>query len=158
MKSQTIHQEKVEQFMKLAGQEVPDRPNEPSKEVRILRAKLIFEEAMETIMKGLGVCIGVSGSTEEMLRKITNMEFEFDAHQPFNLIETVDGCCDLKVVTTGTLSACGVHDLQCQIAVDSNNLAKFGPGSYRREDGKWIKPPGHAAPNFQQILDSQSEI
>ena len=68
------------------------------------------------------------------------------------MVETIDGCCDLAVVTTGTLSACGVPDLPFQQAVDQNNLEKFGPGNTIRDDGKLIKPPGHKPPDIAGIL------
>jgi predicted HAD superfamily Cof-like phosphohydrolase len=38
-------------------------------------------------------------------------------------------------------------------AVDQNNLAKFGPGGHRREDGKWVKPPDHKPPDIAGLLD-----
>ena len=43
------HQQRVDEFMRLAKQNLPAVPTEPSEEVRLLRAKLIFEEAVETI-------------------------------------------------------------------------------------------------------------
>jgi predicted HAD superfamily Cof-like phosphohydrolase len=70
-----------------------------------------------------------------------------------DLLQVIDGCCDIKVVTTGTLSAFGVHDSPFQQEVDRTNLAKFGPGGHRRDDGKWIKPPDWQPPRIQQILD-----
>jgi predicted HAD superfamily Cof-like phosphohydrolase len=69
-----------------------------------------------------------------------------------NTAEVIDGCCDLKVVTTGTLSAFGLPDELFQEEVDTNNLAKFGPGGRRREDGKWVKPPNHKPPDIAGLL------
>lgn len=129
----------VDEFMRLAKQEIPEKPIEPSEEVRLLRAKLIYEEALETIN-----ALGVS---------IINNEFKITG--PFDMVEVVDGCCDLKVVTTGTLTAIGVDDIDVQLEVDKNNLDKFGPGHSIREDGKLIKPPNHQPPNIRQILIEQ---
>lgn len=142
--------------MRLAGQEVPSRPKEPSEETRLLRARLILEEAFETLSKGLGVGICFDPRVASKEWRTSNLLFA--CISPFNMVETIDGCCDLKVVTTGTLSACGIHDMNPQIEVDNNNLAKFGPGGYRREDGKWIKPTGHKAPDLQSIIDLQEEL
>ena len=43
------HQLSVEEFMRNALQDVPDDPALPNEVVRLLRARLIFEEAKETI-------------------------------------------------------------------------------------------------------------
>lgn len=146
----TAHQLSVEQFMRLAKQEVPSTPTEPSEEVRLLRAKLIFEEAMETI-KALGVVASISLGCDEY---IDVDEFPvFSARGKFNMVEVIDGCCDIKVVITGTLIACGIPDEPFQVLVDQNNLEKFGPGHSWRDDGKLIKPPGHKPPDIAGRLE-----
>lgn len=137
----TPHQHRVERFMMKANQEVPRYPVIPNRETRRLRANLILEEAAETV-RALGF---------QCVTKIFSKEVE-----P-NLVEIVDGCADISVVTIGTLSACGVSDQPILEAVDANNLAKFGPGSCRREsDGKWIKPPGHKPPDIMALLREQA--
>lgn len=148
--SRSKHQLKVNWFMEKAGQEVPVKPKEPSEKVRILRAKLIFEEAMETICDGLGVEIRTKGG-DSIAQIIEELEYEVEAL--FDMVETVDGCCDIKVVTTGTLSACGIPDEEVQKLVDDNNLAKFGPGHKIREDGKLLKPEGHKPPDIKGYLE-----
>jgi predicted HAD superfamily Cof-like phosphohydrolase len=132
----------VNDFMRQARQELPDAPTIPSPEVRRLRAKLILEEALETI-EALGFWARVEGQDWSLE----------DRYEP-NLPLIVDGCCDLKVVTTGTLSACGIPDQPFQDMVDENNLAKFGPGHTIRSDGKLIKPPGHKPPDIQGMIES----
>lgn len=154
----TKHYGMVRRFMQLAKQTVPNKPTEPSAEDRILRAKLIYEEALETINKGLGV--SVLFTFKESVSFPNSMEVSFLANMDFNMAELVDGCCDLKVVTTGTLVACGVPDGAFQQIVDQNNLDKFGPGHTFREDGKLIKPPNHQPPpiaEYLQQLESRSE-
>jgi hypothetical protein len=64
-----------------------------------------------------------------------------------NLEQIVDGCCDIKVVTTGTLIACGVPDILFQDMVDENNLEKAKNWTIR-EDGKFIKHPDHKPPDI----------
>lgn len=138
------HQQRVDQFMRLAHQELPTSPAMPAFPVRKLRANIIFEEALETL-EGLGFLPYWNGDSWTLK----------EIHTP-DLVKAVDGCADLRVVTTGTLSAMGVHDLALQEEVDRNNLMKFGPGSYRREsDGKWMKPPGHQPPDILGILRAQ---
>lgn len=144
------HQRRVEEFMRLANQAVPPKPIVPSREIRHLRAKIILEEAIETI-HGLGFNICLTGGHRILAED--NFELSSDGHVPPDLVEIVDGCADIRVVTTGTLSACGVPDKLVQFEVDQNNLAKFGPGGYRREsDGKWMKPPGHKPPRIKEIV------
>ena len=138
----TEHQLRVEKFMRLAGQQVPARPIMVSSEVRKLRANLIFEEALETI-RGLGFNLHLDKDGYYVLDEVG----------PPDIVQIVDGCADVSVVTTGTLSAIGVSDVPILEMVDQNNLEKFGPGSYRREsDGKWMKAPGHKAPDIMGAL------
>ena len=142
----TEHQERVEQFMKAAGQELPTTPILPDFYTRKLRAKLILEEALETV-EALGFALYTPEGL--MITKGTlNLQEEYTA----DLEEIIDGCCDISVVTIGTLSACGVPDQPFLEEVDSNNLAKFGPGGHRREDGKWVKPPNHKPPAIAEVL------
>ena len=144
----TEHQRRVEKFMAHAAQDVPGVPVVPSLSVRELRARLILEEALETIT-ALGFIVVKS-------KKGDGLEV-FASGEP-NLIEIVDGCADVSVVTIGTLSACGVHDAPILELVDNNNLAKFGPGSHRRKDGKWEKPPGHKPPDILEALRAQRYV
>ena len=132
--------------MRLAKQELPPSPCMPSAAIRQLRAELIYEEAMETV-QALGFrLVGVNG----------NRPMFVESEKP-NLIELIDGCCDVAVVTTGTLSACGVPDEIFQNAVNENNLAKFGPGHSWRADGKLVKPPGHKPPDIEGLLKSLNQ-
>ncbi len=170
------HQNAVNKFMELGGQELPPKPVIPSLEVRKLRAKLILEEACETIA-ALGFEINITPSSREVL----------EVWEP-NLVEIIDGCCDLRVVTTGTLSACGIKDIRPQELVDENNLEKFkwtdeeikhffneegvkpdfrwskrkvGEELYTvvfRKDGKIIKPPSHTKVNLASEIERQNKL
>lgn len=182
--TKTDHQLRVECFMKLAGQEVPATPTIPSKEVRLLRAKLILEEALETITAlGFNVYSHFDKAYNLSLERL-----QFENENPASLEEIADGCADLSVVNTGTLSACGIHDQELLEEVDKSNLAKFevpkclehgvdmmlrnnndvgdykccipgclesGVGGYKRSDGKWIKPPDWKKPNISKVLQEQ---
>lgn len=142
----TEHQKRVEAFMMKAGQAVPLIPIIPDLETRKLRANIILEEALETI-KGLGF---------EVNQTMPDGELEVEEAFTPDIIEVVDGCADISVVTIGTLSAFGVKDAPILEAVDLNNLGKFGPGSYRREsDGKWMKPPGFKPADIMGLLKEQ---
>ena len=134
-------QKQIEEFMILAKQNIPDVPTVPSVKERELRANLIIEEVLETIVKGLGFVVEIRDGK-------VNLEHIGDG----DIVELIDGCCDIEVVTKGTLSAYGVPDRPFQTAVNLNNLAKFGPGHWLREDGKLMKPPGHKPPDIAGIL------
>lgn len=144
------HQRMVDEFMVRAKQELPLKPTIPGEAVRRLRAKIILDEVIETI-HGLGFDVVLTGGHRILAEG--NFELSNAGHIPPDLDEIVDGCADIKVVTTGTLSACGVPDELVQLEVDINNLAKFGPGGYRREDGKWVKPPTHKPPRIREIIE-----
>lgn len=146
-KLKSTHQQRVEMFMAKAGQNVPAKPTLPDEPTRFLRAKLTLEEAIETI-NALGYAVKVTAPGVYGLDKM---------FEP-NLEEIVDGCADSIVIATGTLSACGVSDVAIQDEVDNNNLSKFAPGSYRREDGKWIKPPTWTPPKIKEILVGQGGV
>lgn len=154
------HQVRIEEFMRKAGQDVPVTIGVPNKETRILRARLMTEELLETIQKGLGVEMVLD---DDLMINFDKIEFYDSAEiMPFgqakypSLHEIMDGCGDLSVTTIGTLSACGCHDLPILKEVDKSNLAKFGPGSYKDpKTGKWIKPPNHKPADMTKCVLEQ---
>ncbi len=147
------HQIAVEAFMRYAGQYRPPKPCEPITEVRALRARLILEEAFETV-NALGFDVYIRH--EPGVVNFCQLELK-GSPTGFNLVEAVDGCCDLKVVTTGTLSAMGVADDAVQNIVDAANLRKFGPGSYKDANGKWQKPPDFVPPQEDLLRELQQQ-
>lgn len=148
------HQLAVDEFMTRAGQHLPDKPTIPDAATRILRAKLIMEEALETI-EAMGVFCYAQDDSYGCPLEFDHLEFEEDEGKEVDIVGVVDGCCDIAVVTTGTLSAFGISNINPQRLVDESNLAKFGEGGYCREDGKWIKPPNWQAPDLAGELIRQ---
>ncbi|MDA3922726.1 MAG: hypothetical protein PF501_18920 [Salinisphaera sp.] len=152
MNETTEHYESVRHFMRLAGQATPKSPTEMDSATRELRARLLIEEVMETINDGLGVRVSAPDG-----HRLHADSFSFDgSDDEANLVELLDGCCDVNVITTGTLIAAGLTDAGPQMLVDENNLAKFGPGGHRRADGKWIKPADHQAPDLAGEIRRQA--
>lgn len=139
------HQHRVEHFMMRGGQDVPALPTIPDEQSRILRARLIMEEALETI-GALGVCVGHKDAALDMQTLL------FDTCSEPDLEKIIDGCCDIKVVTTGTLSACGVPDDPFQEEVDQNNLWKVKDGVKKSPEGKILKPEGWRPPRIAELL------
>lgn len=146
----TLHQQCVDTFMLNARQELPDIPTVPDVKIRELRARIILEEALETV-KALGFA-----ARAKVFETKTEIELE-DMFEP-DLVEIADGCWDIAVVTTGTLSACGISDEKGQCLVDEANLEKFGPGHTIRADGKLIKPPDFKPPDIERLLKEQGWI
>ncbi len=146
----TDHYDRIKTFMQLAGQDTPEYPTEPSLEIRKLRAKLILEEALETIEAlGFEVWGDVDGGDCEDNPYTVEL---IENSKGFNLVEVIDGCCDISVVTIGTLIACGVPDNPFLEEVDGNNLNKIRRGTIRK-DGKLIKPTDHKPPIIKEILE-----
>jgi predicted HAD superfamily Cof-like phosphohydrolase len=157
MSDRSKHQRRVEEFMVKAGQQVAPYPSMPPDDARLLRAKLIFEEAMETIT-ALGVDVMVDQRTgQQGPAPLSDGAYQLvlNPRRSPNMLEIADGCADISVVTIGTLSACGIADKPLLEEVDSANLRKFGPGSKRREDGKWLKPPDWTPPDIAGVLSRQ---
>ncbi len=154
----TNHQQRVLEFMLRAKQDCPMTPKIPDEKVRLLRARLILEEALETI-DALGVTVRTCEESGDKDLIPISMEFlKFYADKKPDIVGVADGCADVSVVTTGTLIAFGIRDEPLLECVDASNLSKFGPGHSYREDGKLIKPPNFAAPDIQSVLTKQGLI
>ncbi len=134
--NESLHLQQVRRFMKGAGQATYGIGVIPAVEDRRRQAALIAEEA--------GELIGGLGFSFEYLVE--------ESVEGFNLVETIDGALDLRVVSTGVLVMCGLPDISLQNLVDENNLAKLGPGSSIREDGKLQKPDDHRAPDVGTMI------
>lgn len=87
-----------------------------------LRAELIREEARETV----------------------------EAIERGDLVEAIDGMCDLLCVTYGTALEFGVNLAPYWDEVHRTNMAK--QGGPVREDGKRLKPPGWTPPDIAGLL------
>lgn len=173
----TQEQYLVIQFMKLFQQELHAKPTIPSLESRKLRAKLIMEEALETV-----AALGLSVEwTSIHCQQITPNSIAFyESNQP-NLVEIADGLADLHYVAyCGTGAACGIDMEPVFAEVHRSNMSKmwtkedikqakklhptgvvehYGGGLYRiLVDGKVIKSPSYSPANITQVLAKQGPI
>lgn len=145
--NRTAHQQRIDEFMTLAGQQLPMFPILPGEDVRRFRAAIILEEALETI-KALGFTLlinvpnaGYDGGFSQICQPEWISISQTQVYEP-SLVEIADGCGDLSVVTIGTLTACGIADQPVLEAVDQNNLNKFKPRCPNcKEEMKLIKTP-----------------
>lgn len=141
-------------FMLKAEQFCPERPTIPTLDIRRLRAQLIMEEALEQC-EALGVTPHIETSAGTFLVSEQTLRF-YRGPEP-SLVEIADSTADQVYVSVGCAIACGIEMEPIWKLVQDSNLAKFGPGSYRREDGKQMKPPGWKAPTegIEQALKDQ---
>ena len=141
----TNEQEQVKSWMAAYGQETPEKPVIPSLEVRKLRAKLILEEALETI-SALGFSRVPSFGPGGLFEGHVLVEHE----EGPNLLEIADGCEDLKVVTEGTLVACGLVVEQEGEKTISQRCDEKGEGV----GPEYIHFTGFSDPLFNEVMRS----
>jgi predicted HAD superfamily Cof-like phosphohydrolase len=65
---------------------------------------------------------------------------------------------DLVWVLLGTAVRFGIDLPDVWYEVKKANMAKFGPGLHRREDGKLLEPPGWTPPDIEGILLCQDAL
>lgn len=159
-------------FTKAAA--LPHSPNQkveksykvPKAEIRMLLAKLVFEEALETI-RALGIAIEFSDG--EYTHDVTGIEIDrfdiVDAHDPvlpLDIDTIIDGACDTIYVATGVLVAMGVPDLPHLAEVCRANDRKFPKGvATIGAHGKYLKPAGWKGPDHaarRKVLKSRTNL
>lgn len=134
-------------------QAVPDKPYTiPDTATRLLLAKLIFEEAMETI-SDLGCRFLEDGTFSELT-------VDEECSDKLDINGIIDGCCDTIYVCTGALAAMGVPDLPHLIEVCRANNDKFpgGEAIINPTTGKYLKPEGWKAPDHDKVRNNYIDI
>jgi predicted HAD superfamily Cof-like phosphohydrolase len=114
-----------------------------------LRARLIMEESFETITAMYGYDDQFGELKAKVMALIDTTEVNVD------LVGVVDGCADVDYVVAGTRLSFGVKGLPVAKTVHRSNMAKLGPGSWIREDGKQMKPQGWQGPDILGELITQ---
>jgi len=177
----TKEQQRVKEWMRKFGQECPDKPTQINEKTAILRAKLILEEALETILKGLGIEVIVRRDASSVHISESNfkdeVEFEFIKAKEVNLVEVADGISDIMVVAEGTAVACGIDSEPVHQEVLRSNDSKLYTSEeivalptgfscelvsdsekgflVKNEDGKVQKSPSYFPANILSILEKQ---
>lgn len=137
---------RVAEFMEEAGQKIKYSPETPDDETRLLAAKLIFEEAKETIDSlGCRIVAKATGGLEVIVLNAST----------FNMAEAVDGCLDTIYVCHWALNAMGVADELPMLEVCDANERKFAEGHWIDGDGKLRKPPGWVGPDIAGAIEAQ---
>jgi predicted HAD superfamily Cof-like phosphohydrolase len=112
---------------------------------RKLRAKLILEEAIETV-HALGFDVEVHAAPNGEL-----VDFELRDNRQTNWVEAVDGLCDLIYVTMGLGVEAGFSLAPFFAEVHHSNMTKVGGPV--REDGKGLKPESWQPPRIGYLWD-----
>jgi predicted HAD superfamily Cof-like phosphohydrolase len=121
-------QEDIVALMKQFNQEVKDSPELPDPAIRLLRARLVFEEALEFV-KGCGCTVALTtpAPAGAMAPVIDDIAVELDPNGAPDLTEYVDGCIDQLVVTYGALNAAGLKAQSAWDEVQRSNMSKAWP-------------------------------
>jgi predicted HAD superfamily Cof-like phosphohydrolase len=118
-------QDDIETLMQLFNQQVKAAPELPDAETRLLRARLVFEEAIEFV-KGCG-CTVTRSNGEAQSAVIDEISVVPDPNRKADFAEYVDGCIDQLVVTYGALNAAGVRAQSAWDEVQRSNMSKAWP-------------------------------
>lgn len=146
----------VKEFHEAGNQPVLDKPQIPPEDRVILRGKLITEEyfeTMEALFPELEEYFNHLKETVQEKIKETNPD-----ETPPNIVELADGLGDLDYVVEGTRLEFGINGEPVGMEIQRSNMAKFGPGSWIREDGKVMKPPDWTAPDIEGELKKQGWV
>lgn len=122
-------QEDIVALMTQFNQRIEDSPVIPDPDTRLLRARLVFEEALEFV-KGCGCTVTIStaeGNRDGVAPVIDDIAVVLDPSRKPDLVEYVDGCIDQLVVTYGALNAAGVKAQPAWDEVQRSNMSKAWP-------------------------------
>jgi len=125
-------QDNIVTLMRQFDQQVKEYPELPDPETCLLRARLVFEEALEFV-RGCGctVTMSVAGSNgtdkTEQTAVIDSISVVLDPNGKPDFVEYVDGCIDQLVVTYGALNAAGVKAQPAWDEVQRSNMSKAWP-------------------------------
>jgi predicted HAD superfamily Cof-like phosphohydrolase len=161
----TTIRDQVSEFHKVFGQPVLDKPQVPDSERVQLRLKLISEEFLEL----LEACSththytrhdAIVHQRHEIARakEIVSGIIGRVHQQDVDLVEFVDALADLDYVIEGSRLEFGVDGGPVAAEVHRSNIAKAGPGSTVREDGKIQKPPNWTPPDIEGELRKQGWV
>src|ERR1700692_1166048 len=153
-------QEDIVALMTQFEQEVKVAPELPDAATRLLRARLVFEEALEFV-RACGCTVTMSGSNDAEPAVIDDIRVVLDSSGTPDFTEYVDGCIDQLVVTYGALCAAGVKAQSAWDEVQRSNMSKAWPHCSAcdavlvRGDGEELVHPDDSdshAGNWQTVL------
>ena len=95
-------------------------------------------------------------ATQTLRNRLIKEEFEEfqEAMQSKDLSAMAKELADLLYVVYGTAVSLGIDMEPVFKEVHRSNMSKIG--GYKREDGKWVKPPTYSPASLERILETQS--
>ena len=95
-------------------------------------------------------------ATQILRNRLIQEEFEEfqEAMQSQDLSAMAKELADLLYVVYGTAVSLGIDMEPVFKEVHRSNMSKVG--GYKREDGKWIKPPSYSPASLEKILEAQA--
>lgn len=139
-----IQQREVRGWMGTAGQTHRSKPTADITDAeRLLRARLVYEEAMEFV-EAMGCFVNGGG------------EVRINTDDDIDLVGAVDAISDILVVTIGSACTLGVAVEPVFGEVMDSNWAKFPNGIVKRDEfGKVVKPDDWQPPRIEAVLRDQ---
>ncbi len=97
-------------------------------------------------------------ATQILRNRLIQEEFEEfqEAMQSKGLPDMAKELADLLYVVYGTAVSLGIDMEPVFNEVHRSNMSKVG--GYKREDGKWIKPPTYSPANILPIIEEQATM
>lgn len=150
----------IAEFMNAFGHPVRDKVlTNPTEAERILRGRLVLEEAFELI-EALGLSVSINGAPAQAINpKSVSCEINPDAE--YDPVETLDALGDIIVVSKGA-------GLQFGLPVDRAVLEEIAPSNMSKmgEDGKPIfdaggkilKGPNFFGPNIPRLIEETGSM
>lgn len=121
--------DKVQEFHEAFGLEVKDKPDNPDRDLILLRMRLLAEELRElrtALARG-------------------------------NTVEVLDALTDLQYVLLGAVLSFGLKDVfhESFDIVHESNMSKLDENGkpIHREDGKVLKGPNFVEPNLEELIE-----
>jgi predicted HAD superfamily Cof-like phosphohydrolase len=110
-------------FHQQFGIPVNERGYQPTVEDRLLRGKLLLEEVVEHLGKGLGLRVVVD--YDPRLGDDGGQYFRLEPVQDYDPVETLDGLADIKVIANGTGVLLGLPVEAADYEVFCSNMTKL---------------------------------
>lgn len=145
----------IEHFMTSFGQPVYREPQEePPLADRVLRGRLVLEEAFELI-EALGLKVSFNEGEVPVRVNPKSVTLHEDNESGYDIIEVGDALADLIVVTKGAGAHLGLP--VDEIVLDEvmpSNMSKLDDGKVLRDEGgKILKGKDFFEPNIKRIID-----
>lgn len=142
------HANMVREFHEAFGHPVSDTLTEQTEELRLLRVRLVFEEAIE-LAEALGVDVSVRPTRFEH-----RLSVEVLGGVSPDMVEAADALGDLEYVTHGASLVFGIPQARTFEEIHRSNMSKLGEDGkpIYREDGKVLKGPNFSPPDLVRVM------